>query len=324
MTTQNKAPRFGDNFSRSKNVPWFQSKLGSNLTPAGRALFQTYSGIPATEVEAHIYKNVSSLLPFSSLPRLDIDIFQRDSAWEIFPWPCIGEFWFITLSLSLHPHYEVLLARLRTQDPPTKLLDLGTCLGQDLRKLVADGAPLQALWGSDCFAQYEAAGHELFCDADRFQDRFITADLLDESPDNELMKTAGTWDVINLVLFLHVYDWDTQVRSCKRIMRLLSGKKGSMVMGATTGSTQEGEMVLKAPLMAEGKERTIYRQSMETFTRMWEEVGRDEELDLKVEVVYDEQADRERRAKEEQEGGRGRFFTSGSTQRRLFFTITIV
>lgn len=52
----------------------------------------------------------------------------------------------------------------------------------------------QRFWGSDYFAEYEAAGHEVFCDADRFQSRFITADLLDESPDNEMMKTAGTWD----------------------------------------------------------------------------------------------------------------------------------
>lgn len=81
---------------------------------------------------------------------------------------------------------------------------------------------------------------------------------------------------------------------------------------------------MKAPLMIEGEERTIYRQSMETFTKMWEEVGRDEGLDLKIEVVYDEQADRDQRAKEEQEGGRGRFFSSGSTQRRILFTVTIV
>lgn len=130
--------------------------------------------------------------------------------------------------------------------------------------------------------------------------------------------------VVNIVMFLHVYDWNMQVRSCKRILKLLSTKKGSIIVGATTGSTQAEELILKALLMIEGEERTIYRQSMETFTKMWEEVGRDEGLDLKIEVVYDEQADRDQRAKEEQEGGRGRFFSSGSTQRRILFTVTIV
>lgn len=250
-------------------------------------------------------------------------MYQRDSAWVIFPWPCIGEFWFIKLGLSLHPRYDALLTRLRTQSPPTKFLDLGTCLGQDLRKLVADGAPLQALWGSDYFAEYEAAGHELFCDADRFQNRFISADLFDESPESALMKTAGTWDVINIIMFLHIFDWDMQVRSCRRILKLLSRGKGSMVIGAQTGSTQAGELILKPPLVAEGQERTVYRHSMDTFTKMWEEVGRHEGLDLKIEVVYDEQADRDLREKEAQEEGKHSFF-SGSTQRRLYFTIVVV
>ena len=51
----------GANVSRSKNVPYFQSEIGSSLTPAGRQLFETYSRLPASEVEAHIYKIVSGL-----------------------------------------------------------------------------------------------------------------------------------------------------------------------------------------------------------------------------------------------------------------------
>ena len=65
MATGNKAPRYGVDVSRSKEVPWFKSELGSSLTPAGRALLETYSGIPASEVEAHIYKNVSRSLTVS-------------------------------------------------------------------------------------------------------------------------------------------------------------------------------------------------------------------------------------------------------------------
>ncbi|KAL8786519.1 MAG: hypothetical protein Q9213_002746 [Squamulea squamosa] len=240
MAAEKKAPRLGDNVSRSKNVPWFQSKIGSSLTPAGRDLLGTYSGIAAAEIEDHIYKN-------------------RDSAWDIFPWPCVGEFWFITLGLSLHPRYPQLLARLLGQDPPTKFLDLGTCLGQDLRKLVADGAPLDSLWGTNYFEEYEAADHALFRDADRFTDRFIAADLFDQSEASALQKTAGTWDVINIIMFLHVYDWDTQGRACRRILQLLLHAKGSMVIGAQTGSTEAGALRLKPPMVAEGEERTVYR-----------------------------------------------------------------
>ncbi|KAL8644840.1 MAG: hypothetical protein Q9210_007044 [Variospora velana] len=250
----------------------------------------------------------------------------RDEAWEIFPWPCVGEFWFLSLGLSLHPRYRGLLDRLlrgKGGASTTKLLDLGTCLGQDLRKLVADGAPLDSLWGSDYFSEYEAAGHGLFRDADRFRNRFIVADLYDESDASVLQKTAGTWDVINIIMFLHIYDRTTQLRACKRILQLLSPATGSMVIGAQSATTEPGELRLKPPMVAEGEEKTVYRHSLETFTEMWKEVGRDERVKLDIWVGYDDDADRQRRAEEEKERGRDRFF-SGPTQRRLFFTVTII
>ncbi|KAI4260712.1 MAG: hypothetical protein L6R42_003916, partial [Xanthoria sp. 1 TBL-2021] len=55
-TVDKVAPRLGQNVSRTKDVPWYQYKVGSSLTPAGRQLLETYSGIPASEVEEHIYK----------------------------------------------------------------------------------------------------------------------------------------------------------------------------------------------------------------------------------------------------------------------------
>lgn len=47
------------NVSRSKNVPWFQAKIGSSLTLAGRQLLEEYSHIDPSEVETHLYKIVS-------------------------------------------------------------------------------------------------------------------------------------------------------------------------------------------------------------------------------------------------------------------------
>lgn len=64
MAAQSKTFRIAENVSRFKDVPWFQSKLGSSLTPAGRSLLEVYSGIPASEVEAHIYKTVGIIPPY--------------------------------------------------------------------------------------------------------------------------------------------------------------------------------------------------------------------------------------------------------------------
>lgn len=68
MAAQSKTFRIAENVSRSKDVPWFQSKIGSSLTPAGRSLLEAYSGIPASEVEAHIYKTVRAPPPYLQLP----------------------------------------------------------------------------------------------------------------------------------------------------------------------------------------------------------------------------------------------------------------
>ena len=44
--------------SRSKSLPWYHSKIGTSLTPAGRQLLEQYSGIEPSEVESHVYKIV--------------------------------------------------------------------------------------------------------------------------------------------------------------------------------------------------------------------------------------------------------------------------
>ena len=182
---------------------------------------------------------------------------------------------------------------------------------------------MEFLYGSDVFPDYERVGHELFHDADAFKGRFISADLFADDADNALVKTEGTWDIVSIVMFLHIFDWATQIRACKRIIKLLARKPGSMVIGAQTGSTQSGEQIIKPPFVAEGEHKSVFRQSVETFTEMWKIVEQDEGIRLKVDVVYDDQEERETREKEEEALGKKKFF-SGSEQRRLFFTVEMV
>lgn len=47
---------------------------------------------------------------------------------------------FLQLNISLSPVYDEVLFRLKKDE---KLLDLGCCFGQDIRKLVQDGVPSQ-------------------------------------------------------------------------------------------------------------------------------------------------------------------------------------
>lgn len=58
--------------TRSKELPWFRSTIGSSLTPAGRQLLEEYSGIEPSEMENHLYKIVgaSKIQDASSMPQL--------------------------------------------------------------------------------------------------------------------------------------------------------------------------------------------------------------------------------------------------------------
>ena len=246
-------------------------------------------------------------------------------AWEIFPWPCVGEFWFVTLGLAQHPFYPLLLERLQASSSP-KLLDLGTCLGQDLRKLAFDGAPLDSLYGADICSGYETIGHELFRDQDRFQARFITGDLFDESSDSFLTKTKGGWDVISTVMFLHLWDLDDQVTACKRILKLLKPQKGSLIIGSQTGLMEAKNQLLKPPHAKLGEEKYVYRHSLDTFRSMWDQVQKDEAITLKVEVGRNDADAREKIWKEQERGERGGFLppSDWNTELKLFFTVELM
>ncbi|MCJ1293728.1 hypothetical protein MMC34_005283 [Xylographa carneopallida] len=236
-------------------------------------------------------------------------------AWDIFPWPCIGEFWFISFGLSNHPFYLLLLPRLKS-DLQTTLLDLGTCLGQDLRKLVHDGITVSQLHGSDLFAGYEAAGYALWKDQDKFQNRFITADIF--ATEGPLADMQETWDIVSIFMFLHVWDLADQKRACKRILSLLKPGPGSWIIGAQSGSINPRHLPLRPPFVAEGEERSVYRHSVDTFRTMWEEVGQEEGLSLEIWVEY--QRD-ELSGKEIGEREGGKLLFSGDDNRRFYFLI---
>jgi len=296
MATPDPAPedprKIASAISRSKEFPWYEVSVGDKLTPGIRNLLVEYSGIAPNQVEAHVYK-------------------VRDIAWEVFPWPCIGEWWFLYLGLSTHPSYPSLLTRFK-DTPTTKLLDLGTCLGQDLRKLVFDGAPVSQLYGADMLPEYEAVGYDLFQDKEKFAGRFIASDIF--ATDEDLAKTEGTWDVISIFMFLHVWDMKDQKRACQRLLKLLKPKANSWIIGAQTGSEVPFEFALRPPFATPGQKKTVYRHNLDTFRKMWEEVAEEEGVRVDIWLQYEESP------KKKPEGG-GQPYLAGEHNRRFFFLI---
>lgn len=106
---------------------------------------------------------------------VSLNIYQqsmhRDVAFQVFPYACIGQLRFLTLSLRTHP-----LERL-TQGSQT-LLDLGCCFAQDLRQLVQDGVPSERLHGVDVDQKFLDLGYELFLNKSSLKSTLLAVDVL--------------------------------------------------------------------------------------------------------------------------------------------------
>lgn len=145
------------------------------------------------------------------------------------------------------------------------LLDLGCCFGQDIRKLVADGVPPSQVVGLDLVPEFHELGKELFRDGDKLDFEFHALDILDDSANWKPLEQR--FDVLHLTSFLHIWNWDTQMKAAERLVRFVKPRTGSLLVGSGLGTTVSGEF---ANLDGTG---TNFRQSEQSFTRFWDEVG---------------------------------------------------
>jgi hypothetical protein len=206
-----------------------------------------------------------------------------------------------------------------------KLLDLGTCLGQDLRTLAVDGAPLSSLYGADVLPDFEAAGHALFRDKERFDSsHFITGDVFSDTDD--LAKSRGLWDMIHIAMFLHVFSLERQEKACENMLRLLKNAPCSTIFGTQTGRLDAGEFALQPPMCEQGEHKTIFRHNKETMKEMWEKAAMSAGRRVQVWAEYDEEDASERAKGQNQKDMErelsGRFFT-GDGERRIFFKVEL-
>ena len=257
-------------------------------------------------------------------------------AWEIFPWPCIGQFWFLSFGLSLHPLYDQLLARLKSSAfGPRRLLDVGTCLGQDLRHLVhVGGVPAPQLFGTDIIPAFEEAGCALFNDADRFGGQFIAADFLAGNVnDNPLAARKGGWDVLTATMFLHALDLPAQRLACGQMISLLrvgkevekegdEGKDGEegWIMGGLVGTMgQATRQRVPPPFAKEGEESWVWRHNVGSFVEMWKSAAEEAQRKVEVWAEYETQKDEVEKRDREREK---RFFTEKEAT-RIWFLVKV-
>ncbi|KAI0828239.1 hypothetical protein BC628DRAFT_1337889 [Trametes gibbosa] len=85
----------------------------------------------------------------------------QEEAYAIFPYNCIRKFAFINLKLGRLPAYKQLLT-LGKERQGAIFLDIGCCFGNDVRKTVYDGFPIENVVASDLHPEFWELGHRLF------------------------------------------------------------------------------------------------------------------------------------------------------------------
>ena len=123
-------------------------------------------------------------------------------AWPLGQYPCIGQWLFLYPGISAFPNYQAILSRVKHS---ATVLDLGCALGQDLRRLAADGAPSENMYASDLQSELWDIGYDPFRDRDRKKARFIQADIFD--PNTPLRELNGKMDIIIACQLLHLFSW---------------------------------------------------------------------------------------------------------------------
>ncbi|GFN13718.1 hypothetical protein ABZX51_006777 [Aspergillus tubingensis] len=243
----------------NRQFSWYEPELTEVKEPA-RTILAEYSKIPEEKIIDHV-KEV------------------RDRAFAVFPYPCIGSFRFLDITICNSSAYPEILSRLK--DTSDVYLDLGCAMGQDIRHLVHQGAPQSQIYGSDLLPQFIELGYDLFADRDTLACQFITGDIFDSS--SELFRRLSEKvDIINAASFFHLFDWDTQVKLAKQVIKLLRPKAGSMVVGRHVGDYNSREV------WANELDSKIWRHNLDSWRRLWEQVGRETRTEWSVDVTGEE------------------------------------
>lgn len=100
---------------------------------------------------------------YSGIPpgpaQIDHVLHVRKQAYKARAYPCLGRFRFLEIDLAKHPLYSsyvlpAMRKELRGQTDVPLFLELGTCLGQDIRKLIFDGADPERCFGTDILLDF--------------------------------------------------------------------------------------------------------------------------------------------------------------------------
>ncbi|KAI0932443.1 hypothetical protein AcV5_004332 [Taiwanofungus camphoratus] len=239
-----------------------------------------------SEDEAAFFKSQTGIKDDEELKRHILK--AQANAYEVYPYPCIRIFSFTELRISLLPAYGQLL-KLGKERKGAIFLDIGCCFGNDVRKVIADGFPMEGVMASDLRAGFWQCGHQMFnTTPETFPVPFLPGDAFDteflkpvppfySSPENPVPTLSslttlnplhGHISAIHGSMFFHLFDEARQLQLAKSLAGLLSPEPGSMILGAHIGGHEK--TVIDMLVGADKVSLKMFVHSPESWVEMWD------------------------------------------------------
>jgi len=257
-----------------------------SLAPDALTIFSRMTGIRDEEqLKAHLIEQT------------------RKAYEEVYKYPCLLNFGHLDFRMTTHPLYGAVVKQgIDTSRPGRFLLDIGTAVGTDARRVVLDGWPSERVYAVDINKKLIDIGRSMFCDSpfsngiifvvgDIFADKFVDPSLQPSwqkfhsnsfsslRPPSTLHCFAGRFTAIYAGSWFHLFDRETQSDLAKRLLSLaaLPTVKGkpTFIFGRHVGREPAGddpvEDIDKWRDVRSGK--AIFRHSADTWKLMWSELS---------------------------------------------------
>lgn len=149
-----------------------------------------------------------------------------------------------------------------------RYLDIGCCLGQDIRKLVADDVPSGQLYEVELEKEFINLGYDFFFkDRDSLKAYLFQEDILDRSSLDGLDALSGTMEFVHLGMVLHIFEWDQQRELLERCITLLKAQPGVMILGQAVGNVEGGGLSTAGPTGANSTGNLGFKHNVTTFQK---------------------------------------------------------
>jgi len=262
-----------DNTSTRRGLEDALGKSLYNLADEERAFFKQQTGIQGDdELKAHILQ-------------------VQAEAYKVHPYPCIQFFTFTRLKISrLFPYQDLLKIGKQRNEPI--LLDIGSCFGNDARKAIADGYPLEYVVTSDLHPEFADLGHKLFrTTPETYPIAFIRGDAFDpkhlkvvpplltaNAPTVDTVPPAldlrsltslnplhGRVAAIHASSFFHLFREEKQLHLARALAGLLSPEPGSIIFGLHVALAEKGFTTPET-----GVGHRLFCHSPVTWAQLWD------------------------------------------------------